>query len=132
MAASEKKRKSAPKESRKGQYYEPHPLDYELLQRMPEEGAMLGYHTLGMTVKHALKELNKDVPLAARLTAEEVSARVRSMHVVGYVAKVKLLGTGGTLGWQRTPKGTAFYEEQTGKKLRTTPELRPVEGGGGL
>lgn len=117
--------------SKKGQYYRPHPLDFELLKRMPREGSTLGYHTLAMTVAHVKSALNKEAPEGGKLTAEQISSRLASMKYAGLVVTAPVLGHGGKgVGWQRTLKGENHYEQQTGESLGdAAPELRVVEGG---
>lgn len=94
-----------------GNYYEPMPLDYELLRRMPDEGSMLGYHTIALTVGHVKDTLNKDAPEGARLTTGHIAARIRSMHVAGLCVKVRVMGASSAHGWQRTPKGAKFLRD---------------------
>lgn len=105
----------------KGNYYEPLPLDFELLRRMPAQGSTLGFHTLAMTVPHVVKELNKEAPAGGELTSMNVAARIRSMAVAGHVVKVLVMGSESRYGWQRTPKGDHFLEEQTGQSAGTSP-----------
>lgn len=115
-----------------GNYYQPMPLDFELLKRMPREGSTLGFHTLGMTVSYVVDELNKMQPREApKLTPDLVSGRCRAMAIAGYAVKVALIGgkRGKNTGWQRTPKGEQFYEEKTGQKISDAPPLALVEGG---
>jgi hypothetical protein len=113
--------------AKKGNYYSPMPLDFELLRRMPAEGTMLGFHVLALTAKHITTELNKTAPPGGALTSHNVTARLRSMHVAGYVTPVQVMGasTSGQ-GWQRTPKGEAFLKEQK-PGLQLVEDLSPSE-----
>jgi hypothetical protein len=112
-------------------YYRPHPLDFELLKRLPREGSQLGFHVLALTVAALRESLNRDVPKEAHLTSSQLQARLRSMKVAGLVTAARVFGAGGTNGWQRTIKGEKFYETETGDRLpQAKPELRVVEGRG--
>lgn len=116
-----------------GNYYRPHPLDLELLKRMPREGSALGFHVLALTVSYVVDELNKMQPKEApKLTPEIVSGRCLSLRAAGLAVTVALVGgkAGRNSGWQRTLKGEALYEEETGEKLGdAAPSLALVEGG---
>lgn len=132
MAEVEKKKSRSGSHPARGTYWESHPLDFELLRRMPEEGASLGFHVLALTASHALEEINKSQPREAKMTTNDLQARLRSMHAAGLCVKVRTLGTGGPrrAGWQRTAKGTAAYEEHTGKPIsKGANPLKLVEGG---
>lgn len=116
--------------SMKGKHYAPHPLDFAIIERLPPEGSVLGYHVLASTVKRLADDLNKDVPEEGQVTSNNISGRLVSMKVEGLVVGVRILGRNNNTGWQRTRKGELFYSEQTGKQLENgPPSLKAVEGG---
>lgn len=102
--------------SRRGRYYRTHPLDLELLRRLPVEGTQLGFHVIAATVHHLTAELNKLVPAEAALTGDQIQSRMRSMRSAGLVVSVPVMGSH-SLGWQRTRKGELHYEEETGQVI---------------
>jgi hypothetical protein len=56
-----------------GKHYKPHPVDFAIIERLPNEGSMLGYHTIAMPVIALVKELNQGFRWRAR------SRRTRSV-----------------------------------------------------
>jgi hypothetical protein len=92
-------------------YYEPLPVDFELLTRMPDQGTIGGVHWKGKHVKDLRGEIldaaNGDLT-PDMLTADMVSARMRSMLVAGLVQNYPAMGAGGLRIWARTPKGVEF------------------------
>ncbi len=94
--------------TRRGQYYEPMPVDELILGLLPEVGTIGGVHWRGRRVADVVEELNDD---GVEVTTTLVAARIRSMHVVGMVRRFR--GTSGTI-WARVPDGgtTTTKEDQ--------------------
>jgi hypothetical protein len=117
------------KKGGKGKYWSPHPLDWEIIKRLPRQGSMLGYHTIASTVKHLKQEMNSslgpDAPEEAKVDSNQINGRLVSMQVAGLVTQVTVISSGGTKGWQRTQKGEKEYTKNTGKTLgEDKPHLR--------
>lgn len=94
-----------------GSYFSPTPLDFEILARLPEKGIIGGVHWRGEMVRHLVREINASLPDGVpRLSDTGVSARLRSMAVVGYVEN--FAATGGRI-WAKTPAGAAFEQTRT-------------------
>lgn len=102
--------------SKKGNYYEPWPVDFALLELMPNEGLIAGVHWRGRQVKDMVGELNDQLTPddlrngAEPFTTPGIQARLRSMAVVGLVTNHP--GSGGMRIWARTSKGV----DQLGRK----------------
>lgn len=93
-----------------GTYYKPLPVDFTLLELMPEQGMIGGIHWKGRRVKdlhdEVLDRANGELE-PGMLPTTMVAARIRSMHVEGLVANFGGTGSASVI-WARTPKGTAF------------------------
>jgi hypothetical protein len=85
-----------------GNYYRPTPLDFALLERMPDKGIIGGVHWAGRRVKHLVEDINDGVEPQHAVKTSEVQARMRAMKVAGYV--VPFTAVGGRI-WARTPEG---------------------------
>lgn len=72
------------------------PLDRAILDKLPDEGSMLGYHVLGKTTRALAKELS--VP-GVPVTSAEVATRLRVCKLNGLVVDQH---GGGDRVWQRT------------------------------
>lgn len=114
-----------------GKYYIAHPLDFAILERLPDEGAMLGWHVIAMPVVALVKELNKGVEKEGQVTGPQVTGRIVSMDHAGYVKVTSMLGNRTQKGWQRTAAGVKHYEKSTGRKLPKTngKTLTVIDGG---
>jgi hypothetical protein len=92
--------------------FRPLPLDFTLLELMPEKGMIGGVHWRGRrgadlrqeVIEQANGELNP-----GELPTSLVMARIRSMHTFGLVESFSAAGSG-TLIWARTPEGTEFLK----------------------
>lgn len=98
--------------------YEPYPLDFEILRRLPKVGAMLGYHTLGATVKSLKRDLGSD----GLVTSDQIHGRLRSLRDARLVASVRVLPVGDGLGWQITPAGETLLAQRGLGKLTAVPD----------
>jgi len=91
--------------------YLPVPLDFRLLELLPEKGMIGGIHWKGRRTKDMLSELIEgDQDLASVLTSPMLMARLRSMHVAGYVEPFRSI-SGGNI-WARTPEGSAWLKQK--------------------
>ena len=83
------------------------PLDYLILEKLPEEGTTLGgLVPLGETVRNLKSgEPFKQLPKAA----DTLGGRLRAMEVYGLVVNVVMPGE--TRGWQRTKLGEKHLTE---------------------
>lgn len=88
--------------SRAGTYYRPQPIDFVLLEKMPQVGTIGGLHWKGRRVADLRQELLDEGADAELVTMELVGARIRSMHVEGLVRNFSAVKA--TI-WARTPKG---------------------------
>src|SRR4051812_24039480 len=93
--------------------YRPQPVDFQLLELLPDKGMIGGVHWRGRQARdirqeildHSNGELTPDM-----LTIGFVQGRLRAMTVAGYVESFGGSGTGGKNIWARTPDGVAFLE----------------------
>lgn len=96
---------------RAGQFYSPVPLDFVVLDLLPEKAIIGGVHWAGVPVRHLVRDVNATMPQgAAALGESTVSARLRSMKVAGYVEDFK--ATGGRI-WARTPDGSVHLARRS-------------------
>lgn len=96
-----------------GSYYKPLPLDFELLERMPEKGMIGGLHWRGRRARDIRADMLEAHPdLQELLTVSMVQSRLRSMNVAGYVENFASIGAGGSVIWARTTKGSEFLKQK--------------------
>ena len=86
------------------------PLDYLILQELPDEGELMGgYYPVAETVKNLRKTK------FPQLDVNLLTGRVRGMGIYGLTVKVNLAGGA---GWQITKKGKevlAAWQQQQNK-----------------
>jgi hypothetical protein len=82
------------------------PLDFLLLEKIPEKGIIGGVHWAGRPVRHLVQEINHEGDV--RVTSPMLNSRMRSMKMRGFVVDFQSHG-GGNI-WARTPDGTAFLK----------------------
>lgn len=76
------------------------PLDQMLVEKLPDEGeTFAGMYPMGERVVSLRKQ---HFP---KLSADAISARLRSLEAQGLVVSTKSVGTGGNKVWQRTELG---------------------------
>lgn len=76
------------------------PLDYMILEQLPEQGTTLGgLVPLGGTVRDLKNTTFKSLPNAA----DTLGGRLRALEAYGMVVSVVMPGS--SRGWQRTPFG---------------------------
>jgi len=118
-----------PGQGNKGEHYVPHPVDFAILENLPPEGQMLGWHVIAQTAKRLTEDLNKGLPEEAQITNTQLTGRLVSMASAGLLVKVPIMGSGGRIGWQRSAKGAALFKEHTGKTLPSASEGTTTGGG---
>ena len=89
------------KQSRAGSYYEPMPVDFEILARIPAAGIIGGVHWAGVQVRHLVRDIREAHP-DATITNDLIASRLRSMKVAGFVEDRPAVG--GRI-WAKTPAG---------------------------
>ena len=99
-------------EEKHNKHYRPSPLDFTLLELMPDKGMIGGIHWKGRRAKDLREEIldNANGELTPdMLKTSEIQSRLRSMHVEGLIENfVGRTGTDGKLIWAVTEKGRAF------------------------
>lgn len=92
----------------RGEYQLIEPLDYKIMEALPEEGAMFAeLYPLGETVANIAKKLPKagGKPLPSSL----IQTRIRMMKVQGLVINTNSVGGSRGSVWQRTKVGTEVF-----------------------
>lgn len=86
-------------------YYNATPLDFLMLEAMPEKGILGGVHWAGRPVKHIRQSINEALHEGVEeVGTSTIHSRMRSMKVAGLVEDFQSHG-GGRI-WARTPAGT--------------------------
>lgn len=82
--------------------FRPTPLDFLILEALPEKAILGGVHWAGRPVKHVVADINESTPIGAPLvTSSMAQSRVRSMKVAGYVSDFPSHGSGRI--WAKLP-----------------------------
>lgn len=90
-----------------GSNYQPTPLDFAILERLPDKGILGGVHWAGRPLKHVRSDINAGLPEGAEPVAiTTIQARTRTMKLQGYVEDFASHGSGRI--WARTPAGAEF------------------------
>jgi hypothetical protein len=76
------------------------PVDYALLELLPDEGQMIGYKPIALQVGSI-----KNRPGFEEITGNQIAGRLKSMNFQGLTVTQFTLPTQGGMGWQRTAKG---------------------------
>lgn len=98
----------------KGEFTLVEPLDYLLLEMLPEEGELvMGLYPLAKTVDQLRKEK------LSPLTPGQVSGQIRSLSAQGLVIMVRTRSHTTSRAYQRTELGKKVYEEW---KANQTPD----------
>lgn len=88
-----------------GEYELIDPLDYKVLEVLPEEDAMFaGLYPLGETAQAISKKFD------GVLDSHQVAQRLRVLSHQGLAVKKKALGSAETSIWQRTATGKEVFE----------------------
>lgn len=83
------------------------PVDYAILEILPDEGQMLGLKPIALQVTSI-----KNRPEFDGFTGNQLAGRLKSMQFQGLVTTQVTLPLQGGLGWQRTAKGRAELESK--------------------
>lgn len=90
-------------------HYRPVPADFLLLELLPEKGMIGGLHWKGRQVNSLVTEINEGLSGGGqnglRVSSGFIQARLRSMHVAGFVSAHP--ASGGNI-WARTPAGADY------------------------
>jgi len=89
-----------------GNFYKAQPVDFILLEKLPEVGMIGGIHWKGRQVKDLRQEIIDGGVDAGLVTNPFITARIRSMSLEGLVKQFGGHNSGNI--WARTEKGTAF------------------------
>ena len=115
----------------RGDYYQPVPLDFAILEKLPDEGVIAGIRYAGRLAKHVRQELNDDLRAAGAeehaLSTSEVQSRLRAMHVAGHV-KPFPGAAGGLHIWARTPQGSQHLSTKADVLTLGALDIEEVSG----
>lgn len=81
------------------------PVDYALLEILPDEGQMIGYKPIALQVASI-----KGRPGFEEFTGNQIAGRLKSMQFQGLTVTQVTLPLQGGLGWQRTSAGRQTLE----------------------
>lgn len=76
------------------------PVDFALLEMLPDEGQMLGYKPIALQVTSI-----KERPGFEEFSGGQIAGRLKSLEFQGLAVTQVTLPLGRGLGWQRTAKG---------------------------
>lgn len=96
---------------RRGTYYKPQPVDFVLLEKLPEDGMIGGIHWKGRQLKDLRQEIIDGGVDAGILPLSFVSARMRSMAVEGLVVNRGTTMRSAAI-WARTTEGTNYLAKR--------------------
>lgn len=105
----------------KGNYTLIAPLDYLIMEALPEEGTLFaGLYPLGETVRNLGVKLPK-TPDKKNLPSSMIQTRLRLLSLQGLASKAQRnLGTSGAAVWQRTKTGTEVLKAWKGGQNGST------------
>jgi hypothetical protein len=87
--------------------YRPLPLDFLIVEQLPDKGIIGGVHWAGRSVRAVRDTINGALPEGAqKIESSFVQSRIRNLKVMGYVTDFPSHGSGRI--WARTPEGAAF------------------------
>jgi hypothetical protein len=90
----------------RGDYYEPTPLDFKVLEVLPDDGMIGGLRWTGRRARDVRSQINEGLPEGIDpVSISELQSRLRAMHVKGLV---KRRGGAQDSIWSRTDDGVAF------------------------
>lgn len=106
-----------------GGYYEPLPLDFEILSFLPEKGLIGGIHWKGRRVRDVAEEVNEGVRKTMLTEGEQeppsdifvksttIQSRLRAMQVAGLVKGFPGTGQGERI-WAKLPKAAELIRHK--------------------
>ena len=94
------------KKGERPQYRSVLPVDYALLQLLPDEGQMIGYKPIALKVASI-----KEHPGFEEFSGNQIAGRLKALSFLGYTVTQVTLPLQGGLGWQRTAAGRALLEK---------------------
>jgi hypothetical protein len=96
-----------------GNYYEPVPLDFLILELLPEDGVVGGIRWKGRRMSDVAEELRDKLGAESDLRKDEVDSRFRSMSSGDVILK-RPSGQQSSRGaiWARTKKGSSLLERK--------------------
>jgi hypothetical protein len=87
--------------------YRPTPVDFLILELLPEKGMIGGLHWKGRRARDVRTEIIETQGVdASLLTTATIQSRLRSMTVANIVESFPGVGAQGGNIWARTPEGT--------------------------
>lgn len=105
---------ATPRKNNPADYYRPIPIDFLILDVLPDKGQLGGVHWKGRRVKDVYAEIletqngvTKDL-----LKQTAVTARIRSMSHAGYVESFASVSGAGLQIWARTAKGVELLSRR--------------------
>lgn len=90
-----------------GNYYQPLPVDFAILETLPDVGTIGGIHWRGRRAVDIADQLNLD-----GFDSLNVGDRLRSMSAGKVIRSFPGGGRGGTKIWARTPEGSALLKRR--------------------
>jgi hypothetical protein len=90
--------------------YAPVPVDFILLDLLPDKGIVGGVHWRGIKVADLRINLKEEHDI--ELHGEGVSARLRTLEHHGFVTQFPGGGAGGSRIWARTPQGAELLSKR--------------------
>jgi hypothetical protein len=98
------------------------PLDFAIFEALPDQGSMLGYHELFVSIRHLTHQLNAGQPDGVPpLATSTVGTRVRVLRMGGLAHAVLSLA-GNVEGWQRTPRAKELLDQHRQPEPQPEPE----------
>lgn len=88
------------------------PLDFMIIDTLPDEGTNVGLYQVGETIRQLRKKLGE-----GNISTGSLAARVRLLGQAGLTRQVRMVGTSGTLAYQKTVRGKEVLEAWQQRKL---------------
>lgn len=92
---------------KKQHQHQPIPLDFLILECLPDKGMLGGIHWKGRRLKDVYTEIldTQNGVTPSLLKQTDVGSRIRSMHAAGLTESFAAVGSGGLQIWARTDRG---------------------------
>ena len=97
----------------RGEYQLLEPLDYMILQHLPDQGTLFaGLYPLGETTPNLVGKFTPEQRTLGGVDSHFVSTRLRVLHIQGLVLNLRSAkNTGGKRIWQRTKEASRLVKE---------------------